>query len=109
MADDASSMAVTSVHEAAGSGIKSNTPSLWATFSAPGTTYPRATTTAAKFIWVCPVWFVAEFVKMSRKASRSAGTKTTSARLAMSGTDVGGARVEASAILTAALKAATTT
>lgn len=46
---------------------------------------------------------------MSRKASRSTGTKATPARSAMSVADVGGARVDASAILTVALRAATTT
>lgn len=48
-------------------------------------------------------------VKTSQKALRSTGTKTMSARLAMSIVDVGRANVDASAILMVALKAATTT
>jgi hypothetical protein len=46
---------------------------------------------------------------MSRKASRSAGTKTMSAKLSMSIADVGRAKVDASAMFRAALKAAITT
>lgn len=48
-------------------------------------------------------------VRISRKASRSAGTKTMSPRLAVSNADVGRASVDASAMFMIARRAATTT